>query len=311
MAEVASGAGERPRVSKWGKRLAIALAGFVVVIVVAAGVVFALSSSRINATHEVEVAPVAVKPDPSMVERGKEIATFRGCRDCHGEDLAGKLVADAMPVMKLAGPNITPGGVTANYGDEDWARTIRHGVKPNGKSVLFMPSFEYTALSHADMAALIAYAKSVPPVDGPGPAFELGPLGRVLFLAGELPLLPAEIADHGIKPADPTPGPTAEYGAYLATGCTGCHGPGYSGGPIPGVPPDWPAAANLTQHESGLKGKTFEDFSRYLREGVNSKGEKMNPQYMPWTMISESSEDDLRALWAYLQTKEPKPKGNR
>ena len=38
-----------------------------------------------------------------------------------------------------------------------------------------------------------------------------------------------------------TPGPTAEYGGYLAmvAGCKGCHGPGLSGGKIAAGDPAW------------------------------------------------------------------------
>ena len=176
---------------------------------------------------------------------------------------------------------------------------------------MFMPSYEYTQLSHEDMAALIAYSKSVPAVEEPAEPFKIGPLGRVLYLAGELPLIPAEEVDHSLKPANPTPAATAEYGEYLASSCKGCHGPGMSGGPIPGVPPDWPLAANLTTHESGLDGWTFEDFKQTLRTGKTPDGKELNPMYMPWQYVAESPDRDLEALWKYLQKIEQKPFGNR
>ena len=296
---------------KWGKRIGIALGAVVGLILVAAGTVFGLSSSKMNATFDVEPVPLAVKPTEDLVERGKKVATYRGCRDCHGEELSGRVVADAMPVMKLAGPNITPAGVVKDYTDEDWARAIRHGVKPNGKPLMFMPSYEYTELSHADLAAIIAYARSVEPVSEPAEPFQVGPLGRVLYLAGELPLIPAEMVDHDAKPANPEPAATAEYGKYLSTGCIGCHGNGLSGGPIPGVPPDWPKAANLTPHESGLGDWTFEDFKTTLRTGKTPDGRELDPLYMPWQYVAQSPDRDLEALWKYLQTVEPKPMGNR
>ncbi len=281
------------------------------VVLVGAGV-FVASNSRIDATHEVSVIPMSVEPAADMIERGKELATFRGCRDCHGSDLAGRVVADAMPVMLLAGPNITPGGVAKDYSNEDWARTVRHGIKPDKRSVLFMPSYEYTELSHEDFAAIVAYAKSVPAVDKVAAPFEVGPLGRVLLLAGELPLLPAEMVNHAAKPATPTRGPTKEYGKYLASACIGCHGDGLSGGPIPGVPPDWPPAGNLTSHETGLGGWTFEQFSAMFKTGKRPDGTAIKVEYMPIALIAESAtEDDLRALWAYMESVPPKPRGGR
>jgi mono/diheme cytochrome c family protein len=294
--------------ARWFVGAGLALAVLLVVLV---GMVFAVSESRINRTYALEPAALIIAPDASMVARGMAIATYRGCRDCHGDNLAGRLVADAMPVMRLASPNITPGGVTRNYTDVDWARTIRHGVRPDGTPVRFMPSFEYTALSHADMAALLAYVKSVPAVAEAAVPFAVGPLGRVLHLAGELPLLPVELIDHNAEPAEPTPGPTADYGSYLATACIGCHGPGLSGGPIPGVPPDWPPSANLTRHVTGLADWRFEDFRTALREGKRPDGSAIRGEYMPWRLIAQSSDDDIRALWEFIGTMPPRTAGLR
>lgn len=297
--------------SPWVRRVAIVAGTIVAIIVVLVAAIFVITNARMDAVYDVQPTPLAVKPSQELAGEGKAVATYRGCRDCHGEDLAGRVVGDAMPVMRLAAPNITPGGVTKDYTDEDWARAIRHGVRPSGTPIRFMPVYEYIELSHEDLAAIIAYARSVPAVSEVAAPFEVGPLGRVLYLAGELPLLPAETLDHDLKPANPTPGPTREYGRYLASGCVGCHGHGLSGGKIPGVPPDWPAAPNLTSHESGLAQWTFEDFKNTIRTGTNPTGQALTPEYMPWKLIAQSSDDDLRALWEYLRSVPPKPAGNR
>jgi mono/diheme cytochrome c family protein len=297
--------------SRWRGLFLRSVIVLVLVIVAAAGTVYAVTESRMSKTYEVEPVPLDVEPTAAMVDRGKRLATFRGCRDCHGPNLVGRLVADGMPVMRLAGPNITPGGVTKNYSDKDWARSIRHGVRPDKTPIRFMPSYEWTELSHQDLAAIIAYAKAVPATDEPATPFEVGPLGRVLYLAGELPLLPAETIDHTAKPADPVPGATVEYGGYLSTGCTGCHGEHFSGGSIPGVPPDWPAAPNLTAHASGLEKWTFEDFKVALRKGKRPDGTEIREEYMPWRYIGESSDQDLEALWKYARSLEPLATGNR
>jgi hypothetical protein len=76
-----------------------------------------------------------------------------------GPDGAGKA---------MIAPNITsgPGGATAAYTDADWNRTIRHGVKPNGNPLFVMPREDFARLTDADTVAIIAYAKSLPPVAG-------------------------------------------------------------------------------------------------------------------------------------------------
>jgi mono/diheme cytochrome c family protein len=244
---------------------------------------------------------------------GEHIAVTRGCIDCHGKDLGGGVFADAMPVFRLWGSNLTAGGVGKTYSDADWVRAIRHGVGPDGRSLLLMPSYEYYLLSDGDLSSLIAYIQSLPAVDRDLGENQVGPLGRVLFASGKLPLLAAELIDHDApRPVAPPRGATVEYGAYLAVGCTGCHGEGFSGGMIPGVPPEWPPAANITPDpESGLGSWTREDFFRAMREGKRPDGTDLRAEFMPWTNMAGFKDDELEALWMYLESVAPKTFGGR
>ena len=123
--------------------------------------------------------------------------------------------------------------------DDDWVRAIRYGVGRDGRA-LFMPADDFNFLTEADLAAVIAYAKSRPPADNVLPEREFRLLGRILMVAGKLPPPPAAMIDLSAPfQAEVPRGVTAEYGRYLTQtgGCMGCHGPGLSGGPVPGVPP--------------------------------------------------------------------------
>jgi mono/diheme cytochrome c family protein len=282
-------------------------------VVVTAAVVYGVSEYRMNRSYDVSLAAVAIHADEETVARGRHIAVIRGCVDCHGDDLAGKLFLDGQPVARLYSTNLTAGagGIGSSYSVEDWVRAIRHGVGPDRKPLLFMPSHEFYPLSDTDMGALVAYLQSLSPVDNRMPASSVGPLGRVLFLAGQVPLLPAELIDHRAeRPAPPQPGVTVAYGEYLSTGCVGCHGNEYSGGRIPGAPPSFPAAANLTPHETGLGSWTEEDFFRALREGRRPDGTEIDP-FMPWQLTREMSDDEIRAMWLYMKSLTPKPYGRR
>lgn len=278
--------------------------------------VYGWSEVRIGKTYDVESPPVAIPTDSESVARGRHLATIRGCVDCHGEDLAGRTFIDALPVMaRLSGSNLTRGrgGVAEAYGDADWIRAIRHGVGPDGKALLFMPSNEFWPMSDEDVGDLVAHIKAIPPVDRTPPENALGPVARLLFLKGDFPLVPAELVDHDSpRPDAPEEGRTPEYGAYLATGCVGCHGPTFSGGPIPGTPPDWPAASNLTPDpESGIGAWTEEDFVRALREGVRPDGAGLDPDYMPWPLTREMTDDEIGAIWAYVRSLPARPYGGR
>jgi hypothetical protein len=71
-----------------------------------------------------------------------------------------------------------------------------------------------------------------------------------------------------------------------------------------------PIVANITPHETGLQGWTEADFLRALRQGKRKDGTDIKPQ-MPWSVYGQMNDVELKALWAYLQTVPPVPKGNR
>jgi mono/diheme cytochrome c family protein len=208
--------------------------------------------------------------------------------------------------------NLTRGtnGAASFFTDADWDRAIRHGVKPDGTPLLIMPAQEYNGLSDEDLGAVVAYLRSLPPVNTRLQQNTVGPLGRLLELTGKAILIPADHIDHTAKrkPAPPV-GPTAEYGAYLATSCTGCHGEELTGGPIPGMPPGTPPALNLTRDEqTGLGKWTEADFTRALREGKKPDGSELKAP-MPWKLTAQLTDDELHALWLHLRTRQAKPFG--
>jgi len=289
--------------------------GVVAVVVVVAGcALYIASQRRIDKKWQVAGHALTIPTDSLSLERGGRLATTIGkCADCHRPDFGGGLFIDVPPVARLYTANLTrgKGGVGGGLSDLDWERAIRHGVKPDGSSLLFMPAQEATHLTDEDAAALIAYLKSLPPVDREPGKNSVGPIGRALFLKGDLELVPAEVITHDAPHPTPVPmGPTAEYGAYLANigGCKGCHGPTLSGGHIPGTPPEWKAATNLTP--DGIGHYKEEDFFRALREGKRPGGVAIDT-LMPVKYTKQMTDDEIRALWLYLKTVPPKAFGGR
>ena len=284
------------------KIVVIGVASVAAVLVVAAGAVYAISETRLNQTFDVPAMPVEVPGGPAAIAEGKRIATYRACSDCHAEDFGGKVFIDG-PIGFAMGANLTKGqgGVGNIYTDADFARAIRHGVRPNGKGIVVMPSTDYYNMSDKDMGYLIAYLRSLPPVDRPHRPPQVGLLFRALFALGQVPLLSAEVIDHTAQHTAPAPAVTVEYGEYLSKTCTGCHTATFAGGPILGRPADSPPAANLTP-AGNLSRWTEDQFVATIRTGMRPDGRPLNNADMPWQSFAHMNDTELKALFAYLRS---------
>jgi cytochrome c553 len=276
--------------------LLVGIVGLVILLIVAAQLV---AEARLRRTYDVEAATIVIPDDAASIERGRELVTAGRCRDCHGVNLAGKVSLNEPGIGRVYASNLTSGkgGVGQTYTDADWVRAIRHGVAPDGRSLVVTPAQFYYYLSDEDLGAIVAYLKSLRPVDHEVPQPSVGPLGRLfLTLFNPQDWLPAEKIDHTApRPPTPVPGVTAEYGKYLAqtATCLVCHGRG-------GYDPDISAAPG-----GGINDWTEEEFLSAMRTGWTPDGHRWDDSYMPWRSTSEMSDDDLRALWRYLQTLPP------
>lgn len=281
-----------------------ALRGLGIVVVLVLGLVvfgWVQTERALGRSYVVQDPPLALRRDDATLAEGAHLFATRGCADCHGGDARGKLVFAAGPVMKIVGPNLTTGGRLKGVSADAVAAAIRHGVKPDGHPMVFMPSNEFNGMSDQDVGAMIAWLQSLPASDNDPGESQIRPVGRVMYALGKLPLLPAEQIDHAPRLRTmPVVAATAEYGGYLAKGCTGCHGHDYAGQHVPGTPPDFPDARNLTP--GGDLGRWKEvDFRRALREGKRPDGSPINT-FMPWKAYGKMKDVEIDALWAYLQT---------
>lgn len=241
------------------------------------------------------------RTDRAVVEGGR-LVTFRGCVDCHGKDLAGKIMIDDPAIGIVVAPNITKGegGLPADWSTADWVRTLKHGVNRQGNSLMIMPSYETAKLSQQDMGAIIAYVEQVAPVNMTWEQSSFGPLGKLLSILDELPTFVAAKIDHqaALIPTVEAK-PEAAYGAYLAVSCTGCHKADFKGGkhPVPGMPevPNITSRGVMAQHQ-------LESFDRFMRTGKNHKGQQVDPAAMPWPLATVLTAVEMEALYLYLKS---------
>ncbi len=290
------------KVFKW---IGLVLGSLIGLILVIGVVLFVIGNSRLNKTYDFPPSNLTIPTDAASIEYGRHRAESL-CQGCHGPDLSGvDGWFNAPPLGTIDSANLTSGegGAGREFTtDEDWVRAIRHGIDPQGKPI-FMPAVTSTAhLSDEDLAAIIAYVKTVPPVDHKTRERYFTPLARVLLAAGMLGKLPAEEVSHNIHVTSPEPGVSVEYGEYLVNtnDCRVCHGPQLNGGPFPD-PTITKISPNLTPGgELGFW--TEEDFMNTIHTGKTPAGRELDPNFMPWKDYSQFYDDELRAVFMYLQS---------
>jgi len=257
---------------KWFGIIAGSLVGLLVVAML---VLYGMGQARLNKKYDVPVQMVAIPIDAESIAEGKRIFQYRGCEACHGENLQGLVYLDNPAIGQVITPNLTSGagGIGDQLTDEDLIRAIRHGIRSDGTPLLFMPSTEFYFLSDKDLGNVLAYIKSMPPVDNEVPPSKLSTTGFIVMnIARTISFLPAELIPH-----DQTP----------------------------------PPAPNLTSGAgSRLPGWGEDGFIKIIRTGENH-GRKINPSYMPWKSYRHMSDDELKAVYAFLMSLPPKAFGNR
>lgn len=298
------------KIIKW---IGISLGSIAALILIFIAVTYFITEQHRNQIYQIEGETVEVSADSAAIAHGKHVATIRGCVECHGDNLGGKVFIDDPAMGLLIATNLTDGegGIGSEYTNEDLVKAIRNGVNKEGKPAIFMPSHEYNSIDSRDLSALISYIRSVEPVDNVQPESSIAILARLIYLFGDLHLFPARMIDHEKPIPEPVESRTPlEMGEYLAATCTGCHGAGFAGGKIPGVPPDWPEASNITP-SGNLGNWTADDFKAAMKTGVTPEGKELVMEYMPWQVLGEMNDEELEGLFTYLQSLPEKETGTR
>jgi mono/diheme cytochrome c family protein len=279
-----------------------------------------------NKKYDAPYPNVKATNDSTTIARGKKLVFGAAhCANCHapkgmeerlnkGEEvpLSGGQPFD-LPIGILYAKNLTPDETgIGNLPDAAIARALRYGVGTTGTALFdFMP-FHNT--SDEDLTAIISYLRSQPAVKNDIPKHDFNLLGQIVKAFILKPAGPT-----GEVPAAVKRDTSAEYGKYLANSvanCRGCHtnrdlmtgaftGEDYAGGLKFEISTDSGVYSlttpNLTPHATGkIKGWTKEQFIARFRSGAHI------PQtHMPWGPFSRMSDDELKAIYNFLQTVKP------
>src|SRR5271155_2203284 len=194
-----------------------------------AGAVYVASESSFSRHLLLPQDALAVDLSHGDVTRGRHLAlAVSECLNCHGSSGGGTLFNHDFEFGRLYAPNLTRGrgGAAATFSDTDWVAAIRYGLAPDGRRLFIMPSRAFAELSDGDLADIVTYLRSIPPVDAALPAPRYGPLARVLVLTHSIHFAADDIGRDAPAHDAVTPGVTVAYGAYLtrAGSCFQCHG---------------------------------------------------------------------------------------
>ena len=258
---------------------------------------------RTGAALSQRTLPEIATPDLTALvgdrERGAHLAVSRGCADCHGEGLRGKVFMSNRAMGRVVGSDLTPGaqGLGAEASLAAFDAAVRHGRTRAGKPIFLMPSQDYWYFSNQELVDLWAYVRSLEPSTDVVPGTDLGPVARLLLGTGQVKFA-YDVIDHSaVRPEVPAKAPTAAYGRHLATlTCIGCHGKDLSGGKIPGGDPAWPPASDL--RPTALAAYSLESFTTVIRTGRRADG-RDNHSAMP-RAFAAFDDVEIRALWEFL-----------
>jgi mono/diheme cytochrome c family protein len=262
--------------------------------------------------------------DPALLERGRYFANaIVDCKSCHtrrsdvdqtqalSPEWTGGEVFDRRWNLPgaLITPNLTPDRETGlgAWTDDEVRRAVRQGLNRAGEPLFpLMPAHLYQSMADADLTALIAFLRSLPP--------QKKPTERVTQLdmpRSALPRLP-ELA--GPVAAPPTEDPVAR-GKYIVTlaNCITCHSPTAKGKLLEGrflaggvaftTPFGSFVSPNITSDpDTGIGRHSDADLVRLFREGTLRNGKQVFANFMPWYVYRNMTDADIAAVIAFLRS---------
>lgn len=306
------------------RKKTVAIGVVVLASVVAAGITFSIGWRPLIGAKRRPLTARKFDPTPQRLARGKYLVDgVMGCFGCHGDadwskpgapptagrEGSGHIFSD-QDLPWLVAPNITSDKETGagNWSDDTLARAIREGIGHDGRALFpMMPYPQYRYMSDEDLASVIVYLRTTPAVRNQLPVTKL-PFPLNFFIQN----VPQPI-DGAVMPTDiSTPAARGVYLAHLGA-CSDCHTPQEKGEPLPGMdfaggfllhePRGDVVSANITPSASGISYYNETTFVQAMHTG--KVGARQLRSSMPWYFYGKMTDDDLKDVFAFLQTLKP------
>jgi mono/diheme cytochrome c family protein len=231
------------------------------------------------------------KPPAAAAREGERLAYSLGCVSCHDRDLTGHLVEEDRDRLYAYSTNLSL--LLPRWSDADIARALRSGKRPDGSDIWVMPVHSFRLISDPEMAALIAFMRSVPPKGLQHPPAAFGPRAQAAIRSGKAKS-PAGFLQEDIAKAPPELGPSHREGRRLALlVCGDCHGPDLKGYVGEGAPPDLTIAAAYE----------LPAFATVVRTGRRPDGTETGMTPYSKDRLFRMSDSEIAAVWRYLRAK--------
>jgi cytochrome c553 len=272
------------RIAKW---LGIGLLGL---LVLALALVFGLSELAMRRALQPRAETLAT-PTAAMLADAPRQARVLGCVGCHGIGLRGHLLEDIPNVARVHAPNVP--AAAARMSDRQLAQAIRQGIGPDGRALWVMPSAMYANLDDAELAALIAWIRTLPRLPGEEEGMEIRALGRVGIALGAYHNSPHFVATYPNKPPLDVGLAFAPGRRIVMRACTHCHGADVGGQKMEGgaQTPDLSAAA----------GYDLAQFTTLLRTGRPPDGRDLGLMArVARSDLAYLTDAEIEAVHAYL-----------
>lgn len=276
---------------------------------------------------------LVIESTPERLARGTYLANHvTVCVDCHSTRDWSKFSGPIAPGTEGKGGEVFdqkfgfPGAFYAanitqynlkNWSDAEIFRAITSGVgRDNHPFFPVMPYKNYGKLDKEDIFSIIAYIKTMPPIENKIPA------GKPDFPMG---IIMKTFPEEAKLTPKPDPSDKVLSGKYLVTAaaCFDCHtdvddkanpipGMDYAGGRTFPMPFGVLKSSNITFDENTGIGKwTKEDFIQRFKSNDPTKKQPVSIKenefntIMPWTMYAGMTEEDLGAIYEFLKTVKP------
>ena len=280
------------KVSAWA---AGGLAGLAALVL---AVIWFLGEGKLSQKFAAPEVDLVHSKDAEVLAYGARLAAIAGCDGCHQKNMQGEILGELPDGTRLVAPNVPR--IASKYTDQELARVLRYGVRPNGKPVLAMPSEAFFSMTDDDLIAILSHVRATRDEGGELPKSWIGPMARFMLATGKLSTAPALIKDMSVRPQYDFNN-EIERGAYLATiACAECHGLDFKGttfGPD-FAPPDLIVASAYTP----------EEFSALMKTGAATGGRELGLMAeVSRGRLSYFTDEEIAAVYAFLRERAMNP----